>query len=64
MTNERRGCPMRKIIVGEFISLDGVVEAPAQWHIPYVNDEMMGVVLGLANSTDTTSPSSTRPRAR
>ena len=24
---------MRKIIVAEFISLDGVVEAPEQWHI-------------------------------
>ena len=31
---------MRKIIVGEFVSLDGVVEAPDAWHFPYVNDEM------------------------
>lgn len=31
---------MRKIIAGEFISLDGVVEAPNEWHFPYFNDEM------------------------
>jgi hypothetical protein len=23
-----------------FISLDGVVESPEQWHFPYLNDEM------------------------
>ena len=28
---------MRRIVVGEFISLDGVVEAPDSWHFPYVN---------------------------
>jgi dihydrofolate reductase len=31
---------MRKITAGLFISLDGVVEAPDQWHFPYFNDEM------------------------
>jgi dihydrofolate reductase len=31
---------MRKIVAGEFISLDGVVEAPDKWHFPYFNDEM------------------------
>jgi dihydrofolate reductase len=31
---------MRKIVAGEFISLDGVVEAPNEWHFPYFNDEM------------------------
>ncbi len=31
---------MRKIIAELFISLDGVVEAPDQWHLPYFNDEM------------------------
>jgi len=29
---------MRKITAGLFISLDGVVEAPDQWHFPYFND--------------------------
>jgi dihydrofolate reductase len=31
---------MRKIAAGEFVSLDGVMEAPDQWHFPYFNDEM------------------------
>ncbi|RCG22408.1 dihydrofolate reductase [Sphaerisporangium album] len=31
---------MRKIVVGQFMSLDGVVEAPETWHFPYFNDEM------------------------
>jgi hypothetical protein len=26
---------MRKIVAGLFISLDGVVEAPGEWHFPY-----------------------------
>ena len=40
---------MRKIIAGMFISLDGVVEAPDQWHFPYFNEEMgaaVGATLG------------------
>ena len=31
---------MRKIVAGTFVSLDGVMEAPDQWHFPYFNDEM------------------------
>ncbi|MGH2353384.1 MAG: dihydrofolate reductase family protein [Chloroflexota bacterium] len=31
---------MRKIVAAEFLSLDGVMEAPDQWHFPYFNDEM------------------------
>ena len=31
---------MRKIVAGLFISLDGVYEAPDQWHFPYFNEEM------------------------
>lgn len=31
---------MRKIVAGLFISLDGVYEAPGEWHVPYFNDEM------------------------
>ena len=34
----------RKIVVAEFISLDGVVEAPETWHMSYVDDEMMAVI--------------------
>ncbi len=42
---------MRKITAGLFIALDGVVEAPDQWHFPYFNDEM-GAAVG-AQMTDT-----------
>ena len=35
---------MRKIVVADFISLDGVVEAPETWHMSFVDDEMMGVI--------------------
>jgi dihydrofolate reductase len=38
---------MRKVIVSEFVSLDGVFEAPDQWHFPYFNDEM-GQEIGAA----------------
>jgi len=31
---------MRKIKSNFFISLDGVVESPDQWHFPYFDDEM------------------------
>jgi dihydrofolate reductase len=31
---------MGKIVSNFFISLDGVVESPDQWHFPYFNDEM------------------------
>lgn len=43
----------RKIIVGEFISLDGVVEAPDEWHFPYVNEEMFGAMWSQAAESDT-----------
>jgi dihydrofolate reductase len=38
---------MRKLVASFFISLDGVVEAPQNWHFPYFNDEM-GTVVGEA----------------
>ncbi len=44
---------MRKITAALFISLDGVIEAPDQWHFPYFNDEMgaaVGETLGAADT--------------
>lgn len=44
---------MKKIVAGLFIALDGVVEAPDQWHFPYFNDEMgaaVGATLGTADT--------------
>jgi hypothetical protein len=35
---------MGRITASFFISLDGVVERPAQWHFPYFDDEMAAVV--------------------
>jgi dihydrofolate reductase len=44
--------PMRKIIAGEFVSLDGVMEAPNEWHFPYWSDEMGEVVSAQMAATD------------
>jgi len=35
---------MGKIVSNFFISLDGVVESPHEWHFPYFNDEMGAAV--------------------
>jgi dihydrofolate reductase len=43
---------MRKIVAGLFISLDGVVEAPDQWHFPYFNDEMGAAVQSMMDSSE------------
>jgi dihydrofolate reductase len=43
----------RKIIANLFISLDGVVEEPGNWHFPYFNDEMGAAVDAGLRSTDT-----------
>ena len=44
---------MRKISAGLFISLDGVVEEPGDWHFPYFNDEMGAAVSGQMGAADT-----------
>ena len=44
---------MRKITAGLFIALDGVVEAPDQWHFPYFNDEMGAAVGATMGTADT-----------
>src|SRR5215212_4713276 len=31
---------MRKVIAAEFVTLDGVMEAPERWNFAYFNDEM------------------------
>jgi dihydrofolate reductase len=42
---------MGKIVSNFFMSLDGVVEAPDQWHFPYFNDEM-GAAIGKGMKTN------------
>lgn len=44
---------MRKITAGLFISLDGVVEAPDQWHFPYFSEEMGAAVDAQFGAADT-----------
>jgi dihydrofolate reductase len=44
---------MRKIIANLFISLDGVVEEPGNWHFPYFNDEMGAAVDAVLGHADT-----------
>jgi dihydrofolate reductase len=42
---------MGKIVSNFFMSLDGVVEAPDQWHTPYFNEEM-GAAVGRGMETN------------
>ena len=44
---------MRKLTASFFISLDGVVEAPQNWHFPYFDDEMGAVVGEAIAASDT-----------
>jgi dihydrofolate reductase len=43
----------RKIVANFFISFDGVVESPHEWHFPYFNDEMGAAVEAGFESSDT-----------
>ena len=44
---------MRTITVAEFISLDGVVESPERWHMPYVDEQMFAVMYPADSDRDT-----------
>jgi dihydrofolate reductase len=44
---------MRRIAAVLFIALDGVVEAPDQWHFPYFNEEMGAAVDATLGAADT-----------
>ncbi len=44
---------MRKIVAGLHMSLDGVVEAPERWYLPYFNDEMGRLVGAQLAAADT-----------
>jgi dihydrofolate reductase len=45
--------PARKIVANFFISLDGVVEAPHEWHFPYFDDQMGKAVGAGFEASDT-----------
>lgn len=42
---------MGRIVSNFFIALDGVVESPDQWHMPYFDDEM-GAIIGAGMETN------------
>lgn len=44
---------MRKIIVAEFSSLDGVVEAPERWHFPYADEALYRAMWAVNAEIDT-----------
>jgi dihydrofolate reductase len=44
---------MRKITAGLFLSLDGVYEAPHEWHFPYFDDAMGQAVDTQMKASDT-----------
>ena len=41
---------MRELTASFFISLDGVVDSPQDWHFPYMDDEMMRAVRAGINA--------------
>jgi dihydrofolate reductase len=43
---------LRKIVAGLFVSLDGVYEAPHEWHFPWFNDEMGAAVDAQMQAAD------------
>src|SRR5918992_3738121 len=43
---------MREVVASEFVSLDGVVEAPEKWHFPYFNDQMEEAIGGAMAASD------------
>ncbi len=43
---------MRKVTAGLFLSLDGVMESPERWQLPYFNDEMGEAVGAAMAATD------------
>jgi dihydrofolate reductase len=40
----RQEKPMRKVIASEFVSLNGVMEAPETWHFPFVDAELQSEI--------------------
>ncbi len=44
---------MRKLIIAQYASLDGVVESPEQWHLPYADDNMFRTLRQVNSECDT-----------
>lgn len=42
---------MRRLLAGLYMSLDGVVEAPSEWHLQYLDHEVLaGISTGIARA--------------
>jgi hypothetical protein len=35
---------VRKVIVSEFVTLDGIMEAPEKWQSPYLSDDVVETI--------------------
>lgn len=44
---------MRKLIIAQYVSLDGVVETPEAWHFPYADDNMFRTLAQVNSEIDT-----------
>ena len=44
---------MRKVKIAEYVTLDGVVESPEQWHFGYVDDELNRTQWAFGEGCDT-----------
>jgi dihydrofolate reductase len=43
---------MRKLVAGLYMSLNGIVEAPTQWHLEYLSDEVLAEIAEGIESAD------------
>jgi hypothetical protein len=44
---------MRKVVASEFTSLDGVVDSPQRWQLPYFDEEMGQDIQATMEEADT-----------
>ena len=44
---------MRKLTASFFMSLDGIVDAPQDWHFPYMDAQMLGAASATMAASDT-----------
>ena len=43
---------MRKLIVSEFVTLDGVIEAPEKWQFPYLSEDVLEQIAAEVHSAE------------
>jgi dihydrofolate reductase len=50
--NHKTGVAMRKMVVAEFITRDGVMEAPEEWQPAYVSDDVAEEIQGAIHAAE------------